>query len=201
MIKKIFYILTLCLITAPVTMGQSISAFTTYPTKTINQDKWIVRDVNPGRHYREQITIENLSDENIELKIDIVESTGGRENIRLLENSTYQPIKQWIKSEQDIVKLSPFEKKNINLNIQVPGNQELGEYQAVALVSQTSEKSGNLKISTRIGNRIYLNVTDQKILQTNTFNSEINPPQITLIILSLIAITYSFMPAKKPVKK
>lgn len=182
-------------------MGQSISAFTTYPTKTINQDKWIVRDVNPGRHYREQITIENLSDENIELKIDIIESTGGRENIRLLENSTYQPIKQWIKPEQDIVKLSPFEKKNINLNIQVPGNQELGEYQAVALVSQTSEKSGNLKISTRIGNRIYLNVTDQKILQTNTFNSEINPPQLTLIILSLIAITYSFMPAKKARQK
>jgi hypothetical protein len=62
MIRNIFYILALSLITAPLAFAQADNSFTTYPANRVNENKWIVRDVNAGHQYEENITVENLSE-------------------------------------------------------------------------------------------------------------------------------------------
>jgi uncharacterized membrane protein len=197
MIRNIFYILALSLITAPLAFAQADNSFTTYPANRVNENKWIVRDVNAGHQYEENITVENLSERPIELRLEIIESAGDRNNIRLLENQYSNSLSKWIKPEQSIIHLNPREKKDIILKLDIPTNQNLGEYQAVALVSHSQKNSDNLNISTRIGTRIYLNVTDQKILQTNSFNPSINPGHWTLIILSIGGIIYGLIPLRQ----
>lgn len=197
MIRNIFYILALSLITAPLAFAQADNSFTTYPANRVNENKWIVRDVNAGHQYEESITVENLSERPIELRLEIIESAGDRNNIRLLENQYSNSLSKWIKPEQSIIHLNPREKKDIILKLDIPTNQNLGEYQAVALVSHSQKNSDNLNISTRIGTRIYLNVTDQKILQTNSFNPSINPGHWTLIILSIGGIIYGLIPLRQ----
>jgi uncharacterized membrane protein len=197
MIRNIFYILALSLITAPLALAQVDNSFTTYPTNTVNQNKWIVRDVNPGHQYEENITVENLSNQPIELQLEVIESAGDRNNIRLLENQFTSSLSQWIKPEHNRIHLSALEKKDIALQFNIPANQKLGEYQAVALVSHSQKDADNLSISTRIGNRIYLNVTDKQVLQTNSFTPTINPAHWTLIILSIGGIIYGLLPLRQ----
>jgi hypothetical protein len=167
--------------------------FTTYPSRTENNAAWIVRDVNPGKTYREFITLENLTDNNLTLQTKIIESSGNRPQIELIENSPPQNAGLWIKTEEQKTLLARREKKQIALTIEIPQNTAPGEYQAVAMVSEIGENNRNpsgMNINTRIGNRIYLTVTDRKDLQSNTFGPEDYQLQIALILLSLGGIAY-----------
>lgn len=197
MFKKISYTLIGLLLCAPLAQASS-AVFTTYPSHTLNNNKWIIRDVNPGQSYQEEITAENLQNYPITLTLQVIESSGSKENIRLLENQPNQNIGNWIQPEINSIDLAAHQKQNIKINIIIPNKTELGEYQAVILTTNTDKNKGNLNIATRIGNRIYLNVTNNPILQTNIFSTNISVIQITFITLSVIAILYGIRPNKRP---
>ncbi len=200
MLQKIFYILVGTLLLTPLVQAAA-PVFTTYPTHTSDRSKWINRDVNPGENYQENLTVENLSDQPIKLNIKIVESTGSKDHIKLLEDVPYQNIGNWINPEFTEIKLKAKEKKSIKLNIQVPADTELGQYQSVALVSDLQSSDQQLQINTRIGSRIYLNVTNNSILQSNTFSPDIPILQLSLVILSLGGIIYGLLPSRKLVNQ
>ncbi|MCC6643473.1 DUF916 domain-containing protein [Candidatus Peregrinibacteria bacterium] len=176
-------------------------SFTSYPSHTINQNKWIVRDVNAGAEYQDQLTVENLSDQEITLDIKTIETTGAEENIRLLENQPAKNAGNWIKSSESQVTLAAHQKKQITLNINIPPQTKLGKYQAAVLVSNKISSDSAVNLTSRIGNRIYLNVTDSKVIQSNVFNSPLGSHQIVLIIASLMGIVISSVSLSRDHKK
>ncbi len=180
---------------ANLAQAQSMS-FTSYPSHTKNQNKWIIRDVNPGQSYREYLTVENLTDQPIDLEIKTVETSGSKEAIKLLENQPPRNIGNWLKPGTMKVSLGNKEKKEIPIDIIVPENTALGEYQGAILVSHLTENPSQLNLSTRIGNRIYLTVTDNPNLQTNTFSLQIENWQVIVIGLSLTGLVYGLRPQK-----
>ena len=175
--------------------------FTTFPSHSVDHSSWIVRDVNPGGTYQEFITLQNLSNQNITLEIEIMESSGNQENIKLLENLPLETVGLWIKPEINKINLKAKEHRQIKFEIQVPSDTVPNEYQAVALVSEQGNSENPIKIQTRIGNRFYLNVTNSNDLKTNTFTPNNHELQIGLIILSLGGLVYGFMPSKKHLQK
>lgn len=201
MIKKILLILALIAIGGQLCLAENGPVFTTYPSNTANHNKWIVRDVNPGEKYEEYLTIKNLSDKNIEVKLKTVETSGSKEEIRILDNLTPKNIGNWINLENQTVQLKANEKKEIKITLAIPEEVQSGEYQAAVFATYTDKLNNNLNTTTRIGNRIYLNVTNNQSLYTNTFNPKINITQIGLIVLSLIGIIISSVSLKLENKK
>jgi uncharacterized membrane protein len=192
---RILYILALLLLVPSLAQAQSLM-FTSYPSHTRENNKWIIRDVNPGENYQELLTLENLSDQEIQLHTSVLETSGSTEKIKLLENQPFRNIGKWITTEKNTFTLTPFEKKEIKININIPKDTALGKYQAAVMVSGTNKTGTSLNLSTRIGNRIYLNVTDSSVLQTNTFSLQISIWQILLITISSLGLLYSLMPKK-----
>ncbi len=193
--KKALYILVFSLIGAQTLLAQEIP-FTTFPTHTENHNKWIIRDVNPGSSYDESITVKNLSDYTISLKLETIEFSENGEKINLREGVPPEDIGKWISFNEQKLSLQPHEKKELSLKISIPEKTALGKYQAAVMVSHSSGEEGQLNLSTRIGNRIYLNVTDSKLLQTNTVNYWNPSLQIFLILASLLGLYYGLKPEK-----
>lgn len=182
-----------------VTLADSmdLGRFTTYPSYTQKGDNWLVRDVRPGESYREFITLENLSSETIILKIEIIESTGQKPQITLLENQPAANAGLWIVAETEEIALNASEKRIVGLDITIPKAVDAGEYQAVALVSENPGTDQPIGISARIGTRIYLNVTGAADLRSNTLAPPNNNLHIALIILSVAGIIYGTLPHKQ----
>lgn len=201
MIKTILIILALTIIGGTLCLANSGAVFTAYPSHTVNHNKWIVRDVNPGEKYEEYLTIKNLSNKNISIKLNTFETSGTSENIKILENETPKNIGKWIGLENQTVELKANEKKEVKIILSIPNQAAIGQYQAAVFATYTEESSKNLKTTTRIGNRIYLNVTNDTSLYTNTFNPKINPLQLSLIIFSSIGIVISSIGLKIENKK
>ena len=195
--NKILIILAIITICAQTASAASIGAFTTYPSFTDNQNKWIIRDANPGQITEDYITVENLSDETITLNLDIRELKGTRNKPEIIESSKHQNIGNWTKLEQNQITLTPHEKKKIKVTIQIPTRIHLGQYQEVVLVSHASSSESNVDIKTRIGDRIYLNITDNTDLQDNTQNLIITPTQLILIILASFGLFASIIIPQK----
>ena len=199
--KFLLYILTMTVIIIPTTAGAQEAVFTTFPSYSTDHSTWIVRDVNPGKNYVEYLTLQNLTEIPVTLEIAIIESSGDQNNIKLLENTAPQHAGLWIRPEPDTVTLQGGEKQQIRLSINVPANTTPGDYQAVAMISPKNHDDRQIKINTRIGNRIYLNVTESNQLYSNTFVPENHALQIGLIIASLGGIIYGFLPVKTAQQK
>jgi hypothetical protein len=203
--QKIFQILAFILLGTISSQAYAISlkdaVFTTYPTNTEHHNSWIIKDVNPGQQQKESITVKNLTDQPIQLSISFREMEGDRQNAKIIENENFKNIGNWIKLDQTSVNLAPNQSQKIGFTIQTPGDTKLGEYQGTILVSYFNNNQPPLNLVTRIGNRIYLNVTDSKILESNTTNLEITPLQIALIILSSLGIIYGLKNNKKSQQK
>jgi len=200
MFQKAFYILLIFSIGISQVQAQDVenrAVFTTYPTNTINHNQWIIKDINPGQTQQESITIKNLTNQNITLNLSIKETSGNRENTKIIEQLPYKNIGNWLKLEQSSINLSPLEIKNIPFTISVPTDTKLAEYQGTILVSYIDSNSSDLQIATRIGNRIYLNVTNNKDLQSNTINLFVSPLQIFLIIISALGLSYGLFKSNK----
>ena len=196
--KNILIILGFTLIYTQVAVAANNNLFTSYPSFTKDHNKWIVRDANPGQITEDFITLENLSDQTMTLNLDVKELEGTQEKPKIIENKQYQNIGNWTKTEDKQVTLSAHQKSKVKITLRIPANATPGAYQEVILVSHTSKQKTNLDVATRIGNRIYLNITTQKELQTNTQNFNITTLQIALIILASLGILISLLiPAKQ----
>lgn len=194
--KPLLYIPSILALLLPAVACAENGLFTTFPSYTTDHSTWIVRDVNPGATYEEYITLQNLTEHKIDLEINIIESTGEKTNIKLLEDEQPKNAGLWIAPETNNVELNKLESRQIKLIISIPDNITPGEYQTVALVSEKLSGKPQLQINTRIGNRIYLNVTPSNDLKTNTFTPDNHTIETALIILSLGGIIYGTWPNK-----
>lgn len=200
--KIIFIILGIGLISTQVAMAAAgENLFTTYPSFTKDRNKWIIRDANPGQQSEDYLTLDNLSDQTITLSLTVKELSGTKTQPQIIENQNLQNIGNWTKLENNQVTLSAHQKSQVKVIIQVPENAQLGSYQEVVLVSHVQQQTSDLNVATRIGDRIYLNVTDQKNLQANTQNLNVTPLQLALIILASLGIIASLsVPVKTKIK-
>lgn len=201
MIKTLLIILSLTAIGGQLCLAASEPVFTSYPSNTVNQNKWIIRDVNPGDSYEEYITIKNLSSQDIQVQLSVVETSGPKESVKVLDNQAPKNIGNWIKLENQSVQLKANEKKQVKLSLEIPDQTEQGDYQAAVFTTYTDQTSTNLTTTTRIGNRVYLNVTDKKTLYTNTFDPKLSVSQSTIIIFSVLGIILSLVSFKLENKK
>ena len=191
MLRKLLLILTSISIGAQLCLASNEPIFTAYPSNTGNRNKWIVRDVNPGDKYEEYLTIKNLSDKKIHVQISSVETAGSETEIQILDNQPAQNIGKWINLEETSIEIGAYEKKQVKIVFAIPAETPLGEYQAAVFATHTNRTATNLNMTTRIGTRIYLNVTNNKILHSNVLALPINGAQLVLIIFSLLGIIIS----------
>ncbi|MBD3270698.1 hypothetical protein GF376_04175 [Candidatus Peregrinibacteria bacterium] len=192
MIKKNFLYILISFLLMTQTAIVSAQVFTTYPSKPYQGNKqWIVKNVNLGKNYQEKITVRNLTERTISLTLEFKESTGTKENFKIIEHEEFKSIGNWINFETYEIQLKPFEKKQIEMDIKIPKTAREKEYQGVILITHTDKaQNSKMNIATRIGNRVYLNVTKNSELQTNITNLTVTPLQISLILIALAGIAY-----------
>jgi hypothetical protein len=195
MLKKFLQIIIVIALSTN-TVFASESTFTIYPTYPTENSTWIVRDVNPNQNYKEYLTLENLSNESIQINLAFHKTSGTKENITIQEETNPGEEAPWIKPGANQVNLAPHAKKNIEINIAVPTNITNGQYQGAIMATLSPNKGEGLQISTRIGSRIYLNITTNQELQANTLAPPNNSLHILLIVLSLMGIAFGTFPLR-----
>lgn len=170
--------LTLCLLLIAVqpAAANTKGDFTIYPTYVHESNSnWIILDATKDSFTSDYVTIENLSDQNQTIQIQVREAEQKGDSFLSIEDQPLKNIGNWINIDDNFHTLAPHEKKNIPLEINIPKDADLGEYTASILASKADINSQNIKIVTRIGVRVYLNVVEENMLQTNIFSSTTFP--------------------------
>lgn len=173
--------------------------FIVHPKDTSNGN-WIVKSVNPSKDYNQTLIVKNLENKATKLNLEFLEFTEDNGHIQLLENQKYKNIGNWITPTNAVIQLSPNEQKQINFKIKIPNNVSRQQYQGAFLVSKNTEDVSTLNIKTRIGNRIYLNVTDNIILENNVLNIPISETNLAFILIGFILIGYPLFYSKRLIK-
>jgi len=164
--------------------------FTIHPTFAHEENRaWMILKATPGETIQDSITVKNLSAEKITLHIAVHEADTKNGNIKIIESQNFENIGSWI-SVQNKIDLLPNETKNLPVNINIPIDTPAKQYTASILASLTETNQQNLQIVTRIGVRIYLDVTNQTTgdMQTSIFRLTANPFLILGILLSVTGI-------------
>lgn len=169
---KIFLTTCLLIIAAQPAAAYTNGDFTIYPTYVHESNSaWIILDAAPNSHTTDYVTIENLSDQPQTIQLQIREAKHQGNSFLSIEDQPLQNIGNWISVDENFHALAPREKKNIPIEINIPKDTELGEYTASILALKADINSQNIKIVTRIGVRVYLNVVEENMLQANIFTS------------------------------
>lgn len=167
--------------------------FTIYPAKHAGENPdWIVRTVEKGSTTEEKVIVENLTDKPLSLNL-LVRNANTQDNKFLPDDENIsQNLPAWTSVDSETVTLAPSEKKEIPVTFTVPQNTENGQYAGAILAAKSDKNPQNINIVTRIGVRVYLDVTDPKPLMASIFTS----PQYSatlFFILSLMALLGSLL--------
>jgi hypothetical protein len=85
--------------------------------------------LSPGKVYRHEVLIENLTDRPLPLKANLSDfQTTGEEGGYLFEETKTNPLLSWVELDNDNLILNPKEKKKILLTITTPQKIPLGGY-------------------------------------------------------------------------
>ncbi len=174
-------------------------SFTSYP-EDISNGNWIIKNVNPGKNYYEKLIVKNLENETIQLNLKFNEFIENNKNIQLLENQKYLNIGNWISPTSQTIQLLPYETKRISFEIKIPKQTLEKQYQGAFLISKQLSQNNSFNINTRIGNRIYLNVTNNNLLENNIFNLPISKTNLLFIFISILMLGYSLFHSKRLIK-
>ena len=164
-------ILIYSLLCGNLTAYAAAGGFTAYPSRTHDGNKsWIITRAEPGKTAEESITLENLSDEIRQISLEVKEAR--------TENGKFTPISgqfenigNWISVPQDSYILEPHRKMIIPVSIAVPADTPDDSYNAAIFAVQKEKNDNGLNIVTRIGVRVYLNVSNDGAGFINIFNS------------------------------
>jgi hypothetical protein len=133
--------------------------FTIYPAYTHQGNRsWIIREASQGEQLTENVILENLSDVPQDLSLAMREASPQNENFVVSENLDYKNIGNWVMLPQQTYTLAPHQKINIPIEIQIPGDAKTDKYYGGIFAVKQGSAENNLKIVTRIGVRIYLDV-------------------------------------------
>lgn len=159
--------------------------YTAYPSYTHNGNKsWIISDIASGQTTTESINIENLSDKNEIIKLEFHEAKSDDDSFTPIESTKYENIGKWIKIENNAYALAPHEKKQVSVNISIPEKTGSGKYEGVIYAVKEEINPQNIKLVTRLGIRMYINVIPGTIMGADIFNSSGYKGALFLILSS-----------------
>jgi hypothetical protein len=195
MIKKIPFILLLLITTS---LGATLArasggGFTLHPTYFHQGNAgWIIKKTAAGSQFRDFLTVENLSNDEQKISLIVREADTKGTQFIPLESTHYKNIGRWTNLPEAELLLAPHEKRNISFEIKVPKNAAERQYQGVIYAVKKERNKQNVTIVTRIGVRIYLDVTTPGIL-TNTLFQTSAYKNSFFFILSLAGVLGSLM--------
>ena len=180
--------------------------FTIYPTyKHGDNSGWIILDVMPGQTVKDSVTLENLSNQTREIRIEYSEAEEQGEKFIPLDTDEYKNIGLWTDIKKTTYTLAPREKLLVPVEFRIPRNADLNNYTGAVYAVEEFTNVQNIKVAVRIGVRTYINVTaaplatqaqaaqaQAPIAQANVFASThyVNSVYFALSLFGLIAIIF-----------
>ncbi len=161
---------------------------------------WFIYMLEPGVIKHSKVDISNTSDEKMIVEVYPVDAVTTKDGAFAPQPQDRQKIDvgAWIDLAQGELSLLPKETKTIDFTIKVPEDVEVGDHMGAIIVQNkepsSDEQGAGLRITTRVGARIYLTVpgTIIKELEFNQFNIEQEERQVsfslTLINLGNVRI-------------
>lgn len=154
---------------APGVLAVSSGAFSAAPSTYSELDprtrSWFIYTYSAGETRKDSVTLENKGTEPLTVKVYPADSTTTSDGAFALESETDKrdTIGAWVKVDQDMVTISPNEKKEIPFTISVPKDAQKGEYSGGVVFENTTpqnyqSKNMNLEVVSRLGVRVYLTV-------------------------------------------
>ncbi len=153
------------------------AAFTIHPTYFHEGNKsWIIQQAKPQSSIKDYLTVENLSDEDQKIRLELREASNEKGDFKPIEKATFKNIGKWIHLSNAEYILKPYEKKKIPFEINIPASAEKKEYTAVIYGIGEKVNAQNIRIVTRIGVRLYIQVDtiqfgEASILTSPTYKS------------------------------
>jgi hypothetical protein len=136
--------------------------FTIYPAYAHEGNKsWIITGAAQGESATEYVMLENLSGEKQKISLVFKEASPQKDNFVISENPNFKTMGNWISFNKEPYILAPGEKIKIPVEIAIPETVKADKYYgAIFAVKEAADTNNkNLEIVTRIGVRIYLDVT------------------------------------------
>ncbi|MEZ4087391.1 MAG: DUF916 domain-containing protein [Candidatus Gracilibacteria bacterium] len=162
--------------------------FTIYPTYQHGDNtSWILLKAEQGQTTKDFVTIENLTNEPLSLNLEILDANDESGTFLLNQDPTKKNLSGWMSIGMDSIDLKPHEKKNIQVDFNIPDNAKTQEYKASILASKSEKNAQNILITTRIGVRVYANIVEPTMAQTNIFATPAYS-QTAFFVLSLFGV-------------
>jgi hypothetical protein len=149
--------------------------FTIYPAYEHQGNKsWIIREASQGDELTEYVILENLSDKPQNLSLALREAYLQNGNFVISENMDYKNLGNWVMLPLQPYALAPHQKIKVPFEIHIPDNTNINKYYGGIFAVKESSSDSDVKIVTRIGVRIYLDVQPK----TDGFASVLNGPEV-----------------------
>lgn len=168
----------------------SNGTFTVYPSYMHDgNNQWLILNAFPGDHIKDYVTIENLTAEKQTISLQANTANQTEKGYIINEKTNESDFSSWIIFEKNEYTLEPFQKIKAPMEITVPDSAQIKKYSGAILGSRSIKNENGLNIVTRIGTRLYLNVTEPSVATTvNTLTANIFSPQSIYFFLSLFAL-------------
>lgn len=138
---------------------------------------WFIYELKPGESQEDSITIMNLTEETIYIKVYPVDATTTQEGFFALigEDEKQNEVGTWIKMKSNVVTVGPHEYKDVPFTITIPKYTTIGDHPGGIVVQEVEKpnpkKSGiGLNIISRMGVRVYESVPGDKIANMDMSN-------------------------------
>jgi len=155
--------LILCLILSPLqAMAAGDGEMAIYPHEWDGENEltkhWFLYDLGPGATHEDKVTVENLGDSDLSLKIYAVDALTTSDGAFALENEdeNKDDIGAWVSVSENELALGAKEKKAVAFTITIPEDASPGEHIGGIVIENADVQEGELlNLKTRVGVRIY----------------------------------------------
>ena len=119
---------------------------------------YIVDHVSPGTSFTRAAEVTNDTDENVSLQLydAAAEIRDGR--FTVLDGRQENRLTPWVTMTPGSAQLAPDQSVRVEVAVNVPPNAPDGEFYAGAMAERPAPDSGQVRVATRVGIRIYLSV-------------------------------------------
>ncbi|MCC6643471.1 hypothetical protein IT411_01870 [Candidatus Peregrinibacteria bacterium] len=157
LITTISILMTLALSLPGLSLANSLINMTKLDIKTSNGLNAIIKDVQPGESFSQELELTNYSEE--KLDIELIKNNAEEKNsqFKLDSENSYSDINNWASLSENKISLNPRETKKIKVNFLIPESAGVGEHLG-AIVARYTEKTAEADINIEHGIRLKLNV-------------------------------------------
>lgn len=191
--KAVFFIFSIFVaqfLILNIAAAQGAATFTIYPSYTHQGNKaWFIYDVKPGDTVKDYLTLENLSDTELKLKIYFLE--GQEDNGKMLtkEGNGFSDIGALMSPAESYVDLQPKQKKKVEFLYTIPKDFKEGRYAGVFYAEQFGNSDAMVAVNTRIGVRTFVNVNSRPVAGEG-FGLNVYQMVFLAVSITLVAVTF-----------